>query len=200
MAKRLELHGYDAAADPYCYAGTAILKNLPGIRDQHSLDAYEKAMTDQRSDEPLPNGRLGAAHYRAIHRHLFQDVYAWAGKYRTIRIAKNGNAFCYPENIVREMNTVFAALGKSRGLRRLSKSHFASAAAAFLATLNAIHPFREGNGRAQLTFMALLAERAGHPLDLDRLDPRRFLRAMVQSFGGDERVLRHELAMLVGRR
>jgi len=49
-------------------------------------------------------------------------------------------------------------------------------AAAFLAWLNAIRPFREGNGRTQLTFIALLAAQAGHPLDLSRLEPARFLR------------------------
>ena len=55
----------------------------------------------------------------------------------------------------------------------------------FLATLNAIHPLREGNGRTQLTFLALLAHRARHPLDLDLLEPEQFLAAMVASFRGD---------------
>jgi cell filamentation protein len=49
---------YDAVADPYCYAGTAILKNAPGIRDQAALDGYEAAMTAPRADEPLPSGRF----------------------------------------------------------------------------------------------------------------------------------------------
>ena len=50
---------------------------------------------------------LGAAHYRAIHRHLFQDVFAWAGKLRTVRIAKGGSMFCYPEHIEGEMHKLF---------------------------------------------------------------------------------------------
>ena len=54
-------------------------------------------MTALRADEALPGGRLAVPHYKAIHRHLFQDVYAWAGQYRTVRIAKDGSAFCYPE-------------------------------------------------------------------------------------------------------
>lgn len=76
---------YDAVEDPYCYPGTTVLKNTPGIRDQAALDAFEAVITAQRSDEPLPTGRLGAAHYARIHWHLFQDVFAWAGKYRTVR-------------------------------------------------------------------------------------------------------------------
>ena len=67
---------YDAVADSYCYTGTSVLKNLPDIRDQAALDALEAVSTAQRSDEPLSGGRLSVAHYRAIHRHLFQDVYA----------------------------------------------------------------------------------------------------------------------------
>jgi transposase-like protein len=50
----------------------------------------------QRSAEPLPAGKLTYPHYCAIHRHLFQDVYTWAGKPRTVRIAKGGSMFCYP--------------------------------------------------------------------------------------------------------
>jgi cell filamentation protein len=65
--------------------------------------------------------------------------------------------------------------------------------------LNAIHPFREGNGRAQTIFLALLADRAGHPLDLDKLEPKKFLAVMVSSFKGNERPLAHEIARLAGR-
>ena len=63
---------------------------------------------------------------------------------------------------------------------------FAEKAAHFLAELNAIHAFREGNGRTQLTFFALLADRAGQTLDLEKLDPDAMLHAMIASFDGDE--------------
>ena len=187
---------YDAVADPYCYTGTSVLKNLPNIRDQAALDAFEAVSTAQRSDEPLPSGRLGVAHYRAIHRHLFQDVYAWAGKFRTVRVGKDGSAFCYPENIPREMKNLFSDLKQQNYLRGLSHENFVASAARFLATLNAIHPFREGNGRAQTSFLVLLADQAGHPLDLNKLVPERFLAAMVESFQGDECLLIEELTEL----
>jgi len=79
----------------------------------------------------------------------------------------------------------------------VSAEVFALAAAHFLATLNAIHPFREGNGRTQTSFLALLADRAGHPLNLDRLVPERFLNAMISSFHGDERSLMAEIRNLI---
>jgi len=71
--------GYDAFDDPYCYKGTGTLRNKAGLRDAEALEAFELEMTSLRAEEPLPDGRFGPAHYRAVHRHLFQDVYAWAG-------------------------------------------------------------------------------------------------------------------------
>lgn len=187
---------YDATEDPYCYKSTTVLKNLAGLRDQTTLDEFEKRMTAQRSEEPFPSGRLSASHYRAIHHHLFQDVYAWAGRYRTVRMSKDGSAFCYPEHISREMDRLFAALNAQRYLRGLSRDGFAPAGAEFLGTLNAIHPFREGNGRTQIAFMALLADRAGHPLDLDRLNPQEFLDAMIASFKGHNDPLTRQIVHL----
>lgn len=189
---------YDAVSDPYCYEGTTILQNIPGLREQAALDQFEAAMTAQRADEPLPSGRLSVSHYRAIHHHLFQDVYSWAGTYRTVRISKGASPFCYPEHIARQMRELFGNLMRQHFFRDLSADDFAERSAHFLATLNAIHPFREGNGRAQTTLLFLLADRAGHPLDLDRLVPERFLQAMIASFEGSEDQLRSEIRMLIG--
>jgi cell filamentation protein len=63
--------------------------------------------------------------------------------------------------------------------------------------LNAIHPFREGNGRSQLAFVYLVALRAGHPLRLERLETETFMAAMIRSFDGDVTALREELAALL---
>ena len=67
---------------------------------------FETIATAQRAEEPLPSGRLSIRHYQAIHHHLFQDVYGWAGKFRTVRLSKDESAFCYPENIVRQMHVL----------------------------------------------------------------------------------------------
>jgi cell filamentation protein, protein adenylyltransferase len=180
---------YKAAEDPYCYPGTSVLKNRLDLRSQAELDAFEAFITAQRADEPLPAGRLSYAHYRAIHRHLFQDVYAWAGRIRSVRIAKKASMFAYPEHIDREMQRLFQSLADERYFRNLDAATFAAKSAHFLAELNAVHPFREGNGRTQLTFLTLLAERAGHPLEIDRLRPAAVLSATIQSFGGKENAL-----------
>lgn len=154
-------------------------------------------MVASRIDEPMLSGGFDARHYRAVHRHLFQDVYAWAGEYRTVRIAKGESMFCYPEHIAAEMERLFAWLSGRNALAGLDAVSFAAQGGHFLATLNAIHPFREGNGRTQLTFMAMVAAQAGHPLQLQRLDPAAFLAAMIQSFAQDEDLLVRQLQALI---
>ncbi len=188
---------YQAEPDPYCYPDSSVLRNKAGLTDAQALEEFETAMTLARSEEPLPTGRLSVTHYRAIHHHLFQDIYDWAGKFRTVRLTKDTSTFCYPENIAAEMRRLFAWLKEQSYLRDLDAADFAAQAAHFLAELNAVHAFREGNGRAQLTFLALLAQTAGHPLDLDELDPVAMLDAMIKSFKGDEAPLAALLSRLI---
>ena len=121
---------YESRPDPYCYPDSRVLKNRLGLRDQAQLDAFEAMITAQRGEAPLPSGRLGYAHYRAIHRHLFQDVFAWAGKPRTVRIAKGDSMFCYAEHIDAEMRKLFEGLRAERFLRGLSTEDFARRASA----------------------------------------------------------------------
>jgi cell filamentation protein len=161
------------------------------------LDAYEAEITAQRASEPIPEGDLDYEHYKAIHHHLFQDVYAWAGEIRHVRIAKHGNAFCYPEYIDDQMEKLFAEFAEAGHLQDRNAEDFAAAAAHFLAELNAIHPFREGNGRTQLSFLTLLAEQAGHPLSIEHLDPRQILQATIASFGGNEAQLAAVISELI---
>ena len=97
--------------------------------------------------------------------------------------------FCYPEHITAEMSRIFRQLQRQRYLSALGADEFARTGAHLLAELNAIPPFREGNGRTQLAYFALLAESADHPLNLERLDSNAFLQAVIGSFRGDETAL-----------
>lgn len=170
---------YTAEPDPLCYPDTTVLKNLLDIEDQSLLDEVELALFLTRADEPFPVGAFDAEHYLSLHRHLFQDVYAWAGEIRTIRIGKDGNWFCYPEYITSELERVFAELGDADALRLVTAAEFAAHTGHFLAELNAVHPFREGNGRTQLAFLAMLAEHAGFTFNEERLDRDRVMHAMI---------------------
>jgi cell filamentation protein len=188
---------YDAVDDPYTYENSTVLVNKLDLRSQDELDAFEAEISSARSAEPLPEGELDFAHYCAVHYHLFQDVYDWAGKPRTVRISKQDNPFCYPEHIEAQATKLFASLKAGSFLEDLEPDDFAIQAAHFLAELNAIHAFREGNGRTQLTFFAMLADNAGHPLDLSKLDPHEMLSAMIESFEGDESKLTRLIRSLI---
>src|ERR1700722_4169453 len=122
---------YDETVDPYCYRGTAVLKNFAEIRDQAALTAFETVSAAQRADEPLPDGLLSVRHYCAVHRHLFQDVYRWAGRFRSVRLSKSGSMFCYPENIPAAMRRLFPDLRKRKYLHGLRPEDFAAGAAHF---------------------------------------------------------------------
>ncbi len=91
---------YDAADDPYTYENSTVLINILGLRKQTELDAFEAEISSARAEEPLPDGSLDFTHFKAIHHHLFQDVYKWAGQVRTVRMSKGGNPFCFPENML----------------------------------------------------------------------------------------------------
>ncbi|SRR5258706_16397884 len=106
--------------------------------------------------------------------------------------------FCYPEYIAVEMSRLFDRLKATKFLSDLPTDDFVAELTSFLAKLNAIHPFREGNGRAQTAFVTLLADRAGHPFDFDRLDPQAFLAAVIDSFHGNEEQLAMQLRGLIG--
>lgn len=99
---------YDAVTDDYCYPGTTVLKNKLDLRSAEEPADFEAKVSDARADEALPTGSLDLLHFRAIHRHLFQDVYEWAGEIRNVRISKDGSMFCYPENIEGEAKKLFA--------------------------------------------------------------------------------------------
>lgn len=185
---------YASETDPLCYPGTDVLRNKLDIQDPDELAQFELSMFLIRADEPFPPGALDYSYYCALHHHLFQDVYTWAGEPRRIRIGKGGNWFCYPEYIDREMARIFADLATDHHLVGLAPQAFATKAAHVLAEINAVHPFREGNGRTQLAFLTLLAENAGFEVNDDVLDPQEVIDAMIASFAGDEA----RLAMLVG--
>jgi cell filamentation protein len=92
---------------------------------------------------------------------------------------------------------LFSWLADEKHLAGLSAEGFAKKAAHLLAELNAIHPFREGNGRTQLSFLAILADQAGHPLDMDKLKPKAMLKATIASFDSDEGPLTSVISKLI---
>ena len=143
--------------DPYVYPGTRILRNRLNLRDAHDLDRIERLHTSNRVLEPIPRGNFDLNHLRAIHRHLFQDIYDWAGELRTVEIRKGDQQFQFRQYIPTGMADVHRRLAQARFLQGLSQAAFAEQAAVIVGDINYIHPFREGNGRTQLQYLKQLA-------------------------------------------
>ena len=157
------------AADPYLYPGTNTLKNLAGITSSDELQHLEAVLTSYRSSQliraPL-QGNFDVRHLRALHQHIFQDLYEWAGTFRTVNIGKQGEFwFCRPEFILQALTDLFAELRKENNLSGTSIRRFCSRTAYYLGELNAVHPFREGNGRTQREFVRELGVKAGFHVD-----------------------------------
>jgi cell filamentation protein len=163
--------------DPYLYPGTNVLRNKLEIRDLTALDRAERRLVAQRVKDGIPRGNFDLDHLRAIHRHLFQDIYDWAGKLRTVEISKDGHQFQFRRYIETGMGDVHRRLVKADFLKGLSPEDFARAAGNIIGDVNYVHPFREGNGRTQLQYLKQLAQQAGYGLDLTKLDRTAWLQA-----------------------
>lgn len=156
--------------DPYLYPDAPVLRNKLNIKDRDALDAAERELVTFRIRQGVPPGKFDLIHLQRIHRHLFQDVYDWAGEVRTVEISKGGNTFQPREKIATGMGDVHRRLVKADLLRGLSADEFATEAGRIMGDVNYVHPFREGNGRTQLQYLKLLGERAGHEIDLALLN------------------------------
>ena len=155
-------------SDPYLYPGTNVLQNLRGLTDPELLECFEARRTHQRILELIDNpfaGRFDVAHLKAIHRYIFQDVYEWAGQFRTVNISKGGHLFGLATFLEPSLQQILTKLAAENHLVELDADIFAVRAAYFLGELNAAHPFREGNGRAQREFIRELGLKADHYID-----------------------------------
>lgn len=172
-------------ADPYVYPGTQVLRNLLDIRDAAGLQTAERLLSAQRLERSLPDVPITYDGYKALHRHLFERLYEWAGEPRSVNIAKGETIFAPPGRIDPLMERQFMLLGHERFLENLTPERFASRAAVYVSEINAVHPFREGNGRAQRAFLQVLARQAGHQVDLQRIEPTAWLNASISGFAAD---------------
>lgn len=157
--------------DPYLDPETGILRNLVGARTRAELAAAEGDLTAARLvqllDQPVkPTGDL--AELQAIHRHLFQDVFDWAGKLRTVDVRKDvpgAQPFMPVSLIGRGAGFAFDELRSDNMLRGMTRGRFIDRLAHHYDQVNHVHPFREGNGRAQRAFWSRVARSAGWQLD-----------------------------------
>lgn len=176
----------------YCYPGTNILINKLNIKDKEILFEAEKKLTFIRLQELQNNpisGSFDFNHLLKIHEYIFQDIYNWAGKVRTVEIGK-GNLFCTTRFIHSYANSLFDKYYQQCFLNKNNKDGFVKVLADNYADLNALHPFREGNGRAQREFARVLCLECGYIFDLSHTTHNEMLEASKLSFNkGDNSLL-----------
>jgi cell filamentation protein len=167
-------------SDPYLYPGTNVFKNLRGLTDPELLERFEARRTHQRIAESIDNpvaGRFDVAHLKEIHRYIFQDVYEWAGEFRTVNISKGGHLFGLAAFLEPAVQQILEKLAAEHYLAGLDAATFAGRAAWFHGELNAAHPFREGNGRTQREFIREAGLHAGHYIDWRATTPEEMTEA-----------------------
>ena len=182
---------YDAD-DTYCYPGTDVLRNKAEITNVQDLDIYEGELSTLRSIEILESpiaGQFDLAHLQRIHLALFQDVYDWAGKIRTVDISRGNSRFANVRFIESAANDIFNRLARENWLKGLDANALSKRLAHYLSEINALHPFREGNGRVQRIFISQLSQSAGYQLDYSDLEQEQIYQAMELAFNGDESIL-----------
>ncbi len=185
--------------DPHSDPVTGVLYNMLGLRSAAALEAAEREITHAALillDESPVSPSYDLPHLREIHRRIFGDIYEWAGQIRTVAIAKDA-VFCLPQYVESSAAVIFRELHDEDCLRGLRHDMFVGRLAYYLGEVNALHPFREGNGRAQRAFFRQLARDAGFTLAWQHLDPACNVEASAAIMRGDPEPMREMLRALI---
>lgn len=176
-------YSYDYEWDKqYCYPHSFVLKNKLDITDKDALSVAERELTSLKLAAAMIDpikGKLDFEHLKTIHSFIFGDVYAWAGKTRSVDIAK-GNRFCLAQHIDTLADSIFTKLKNENYL--IGCDNVPVRLAYYLSEINVLHPFREGNGRTQRLFISYLANVAGYEVDYSKVTPKEMIIASAESF------------------
>ena len=167
-------NNYEYIDPDYTYTDpqTGVLRNLADITDSDGLLFFESTAVIKRANELeiQPIAIHNAETLLDIHRYLFQDVYHWAGQKRTVEISKQGKQFFITAYFNKGFAYINNLITDYRKIESADKVKLASLLAELLDSINYLHPFREGNGRAQREFIRVLALEKGYALNLNPPD------------------------------
>lgn len=170
-----------------CYEGTTCLINKFGITDETKLSEVQADITFAKASKLEENpidGKFDIEHYKAIHRYLFEDLYDWAGQFRTINISKKGTKFVKTDELENLCVKCFDRIKSSNYFRNISFESFVENIVDLYCTLNMLHPFREGNGRTERIFIAQLIRLNGYDIDFSEIDSDYMIIATIQAAQG----------------
>ena len=172
--------------DPYLYPGLNVMRNRLNIRQADRLAKASYELTALRvATLGLGPSAPGLPHLCAIHRHLYQDIFDWAGDIREIDIYQGDTRFCHFAYIEKEGNVLMQDLEEEGYLNGLQKEEFVARLSHYYCEINVLHPFRIGNGIAQRIFFEQLAIHAGYQLSWKDIDPGKWAAANQSGAMGD---------------
>lgn len=180
----LEAYEYGKGDGAYCYPNSKVLKNKLNLTNEDELWQAERDISAIRIAElkmdPIVGG-FDLVYLQAIHKAIFFDIYPWAGQLRTVNIAK-GNPFCNSRFLQDYSNEVFGQLKKENFLLDTPAEEIPERLSYYLSEINSIHPFREGNGRAQRVFIEQLAQSVGYHVDFSQVTAEEMIEASKCAF------------------
>ena len=157
-----------------------------GITDENKLKEFEGAVTFAKASElelnPISD-TFDVEHYKLIHKYLFEDIYDWAGEYRTVNISKKGTKFASADQISDLMNACFMRLKDNDYFQNKSFDEFIDNIVDFYCVTNMIH-FREGNGRTQRLFISQLIRFNNYDIDFSSIDKDELMIATIHAANG----------------
>ncbi len=162
---------YLDSVDPEYYPNTHTFVNKLNKKDWKKLKSKEADFSVIRSLELLQQPNIISTtfdynHLKAIHHHLFKDIYSWAGHPRSFDMAKDGDIFTPAKKPPQYENEVFSKSLEFSVLNiRPNKNDVAEKLAKCLGIINTYHPFPEGNGRTQRIFISILARKQDYDID-----------------------------------
>lgn len=172
------------AAKSYRYPNSKVLINKLDIRDFDKLVEIERQYSyfrlAQLQVEPI-KGKFDLKHLQGIHKHLFKDIYSWAGELRTLNISK-GNTMFAPSHVIKPYaDDLFDKLKRENYLKGLDIDKFAERLSFHASEINIIHPFREGNGRSTREFLRELADQASYEIKYQSIPKQELYNAFIKS-------------------
>ena len=177
--------------ETYLIPGTDVLKNNLGITNKDKLKEIEYGIVRKKLAylylKPI-EGNFDTEHLLNVHKFIFEDIYPFAGNFRTCSMQKT-TMFCNPDEISKSLKEVLDEMNIEFSKDIHDKTDFAFKLARFYYDLIYIHPFREGNGRTIRSFIRdFVVEKSKKlscgPLDLDytEMDANNLLLGTVQRY------------------
>ncbi|OBT12039.1 cell filamentation protein Fic [Vibrio sp. UCD-FRSSP16_10] len=174
---------YGTAQDPYVYENSTVLVNKLNINDEAVLEDAERDLTTLAAMyAEFQSPPYNFTSLRSIHRILFSDLFEWAGELRTIDISKGNTRFCHVVRIEKEANSLFSMLEKDKYLVGLPFDEFLTKLAEYYCDINVLHPFREGNGRAQRLLFEHIAINCGYNINFSGITSEQWVAANIQGY------------------